>query len=79
MITTLKVTVCAVKDEDIINFNFINNEHPESWCIGQTISSENVNPNVGQIIKISGRWVNDAFKTKTRVFFYATHIENCDA
>jgi hypothetical protein len=74
---TLEATVCTVENDNIINFIFTNKEHLESWCIGQTISSENVNPNVGQKIKIHGRWVNNAFEPKARVFFYATSIENC--
>jgi hypothetical protein len=75
MNTNLEVTVCAVKNDDRVNFNFTSKEHPESWCIGPIISSENANPAVGQNIKISGSWVKDASNTK--VFFHATHIEIC--
>jgi hypothetical protein len=77
MNTTLEVTVCAVKNDDRVNFNFTSKELSESWCIGPTISTENTNPTVGQNITIYGNWVNDASGTK--VFFHATHIENYGA
>ena len=72
----LEVTVCAVKDDDRVNFNFTSKELSESWCIGPFINLGNANPTVGQNIKIYGHWVNDASGTK--VFFHATHIESYD-
>ncbi|BEV07753.1 hypothetical protein [Methylophilus sp. DW102] len=70
---TLDVTVCAVKNDDRVNFNFTSKEISESWCIGPTITSENINPTIGQNIKIYGSWVHDA--SNKRVFFHATHID----
>lgn len=58
MNTTLEITVCAVKNDDRVNFNFTSNELSEIWCLGPKISSENINPTVGQNIKTYGRWVN---------------------
>lgn len=73
MYSTLDVNVCAVKNDDRVNFNFVNNELCEGWCIGPTINSEYINPTIGQKIKIYGNWVNDASNKK--VFFHATHID----
>jgi hypothetical protein len=71
---SLKVTVCAVKDDDDrLNFNFVGDSIPDSWCVGPSKSSDISSPTIGQDITIHGHWVNDA--SSTRVFFHATHVE----
>jgi hypothetical protein len=70
----LLVTVCAVNDEDSrLNFNFVTESLPESWCLGPLKNTGAKSPSVGQRLSVIGRWVQDA--SGSRMLFFANVVD----